>query len=174
MKINSSNNNVLLRILFVSCILGIVLIGGCYSFTGGTIPEHLKTLNIGSVNDRSGYGDPRYREMLEQLLVDNFQADGSFDIVERGGDAKLTTTIISIRDQMMTVRPGESETERKITVSCEIEYYDVVKKKVLKKKTYSNFDVYELTNPQQGRIDAISNALKQASDDILFDIISGW
>lgn len=174
MKINSFLLNYKIFIYLLSCIFLVMFFKGCYSFTGGTIPEYLKTLYIASVSDNSGYGNPVYRETLFQKLVAKFQKDNSLKLVDRGGDARLTVSIKSIRDEMLTVKPGEVESERKITLLCDAEYYDAVKKKVIWTKSFSNYEVYSLNNAMVERDRAINVALEQASDDILLAVVSGW
>ena len=149
-------------------------LSGCYSFTGGSIPEHLKTLNIAPINDNSGYGDPRIRETLTQLLLDKFRSDHSFNLVERNSNARLDVVISSIKDETMTISPGQLETERKITVQSDVEYYDAVKKLMIFKKNFSAFSVYPLANAQTERNTAVNKALDQMSDDILLAVVSGW
>jgi hypothetical protein len=174
MKKYSYLRNIFIPLIFLTCIFVLVQLSGCYSFTGGSIPDHLKTLYIASVNDVSLYGNPAYKDNLTKLLIDNFRNDNSFTLVDRGGDARLSVIIMTIVDATMTIRPGEIETERKITVNCDAEYYDAVKKKSIWKKSFSNFNVYQLSNAQVERDKAIQAALKQTSDDIMLAVVSGW
>ncbi len=174
MKINSYLLNIYLRILLLSCISGLVLLVGCYSFTGGSVPEHLKTIYIASVGDNSGYGNPVFRDYLSQNLTLKFQNDNTLKVVDRKGDARLTVNISSINDQIQTVNPGELESERKVTVICNVEYYDEVKKKVIWNRKFSNFEVYDLANAQVEREIAVNKALEQTIDDILLAVVSGW
>lgn len=167
-------SNVVLRIFFVSCIFVAVYLAGCYSFTGGTVPDHLKELYIATVNDNSGYGNPAYRSTLTENLIEKFRKDSPFRLVDRGGDARLEVTIASISDQTTTVSPGELETERKINVNCEAVYYDRVKNKEIWKKSFSNTQLYELASAQAARNEAVNLALAQISDDILLAVVSGW
>jgi outer membrane lipopolysaccharide assembly protein LptE/RlpB len=160
--------------LSIYCLFCIFILGACYSFTGGSIPEHLNTIYITSVTDNSGYGNPAYREMLFQLLVTRFQKDNSLKLVDRDGDAKLSVRIKSIKDEMQTVSASERETERKIVLTCEAEYYDAVKKKSIWKKNFSNYEIYDLNNAMTERERAINNALEQTTDDILLAVVSGW
>ncbi len=171
---NSFLSNIVLNEVFVSCIFVIVSLAGCYSFTGGTVPEHLKDIYIATVNDNSGYGNPAYRSTLTENLIEKFRNDSPFRLVERGGDARLEVSITSISDQTMTVSPGELETERKINVTCQAVYYDRVKNKEIWKKTFSNGQVYDLANAQAARDEAVNLALEQISDDILLAVVSGW
>ncbi len=150
---------------------------GCYSFTGGSVPEHLKTIYITAVADNSGYGNPIYKDNMTQSLVNRFRDDNSFKIAESAGDARLSVTIKSIKDDLLSVgagRQGTLENERKITVDCSVEYYDAVKKKNIWSKTFSNYRIYELANAQQARDEAVQLTLDQISDDIFLAVVSGW
>ncbi len=161
--------------LSVFCVLITVqLLSGCYSFTGGTIPEHLQTLSISQAGDNSGFGNPRFREYLTEQIIDRFRKDNSFTLKETGGDAKLTAAISSINDATVTVGSGELERERKVTVAIEAEYFDGVKKKSIWKRTLSNFQIYAVAEGQVGRDAGITKALKQLSDDLLTAVVSGW
>ena len=162
------------HIFILLIAINIILLHGCYSFTGGSIPEHLKTLQIATVLDNSGFGDPRYRDYLTTNIIDQFRNDNSFRLVDFQGDAKLTITISSIREETMTVKPGEMESQRKITVTCAVQYYDAVKKKSLWDKSFSNYGVYDVANIETGRETSLRNSLKQISEDILLAVVSGW
>lgn len=150
------------------------LLFGCYSFTGGSIPEYLKTIQITNVNDNSGFGNPLYREEMSRLLINKFRNDNSFSLTESVGDARLTVSIVSINDIPVSVRPGELEKERKVTVVTKAEYYDNVNKKVIWSRNFDNFSIYEVTNVQENRNREILRILEQTSNDILLAVVSGW
>ncbi len=177
MKKNSLNINVICVYLSLFFTF-IIFAGGCYSFTGGAVPEHLKTLYIATVEDNSGFGNPQYRDFFAQKIHDKFRDDNSFEIVESNGDARLEVTISRIDDQVQTVNggggTGELENQRKITVRCEALYYDVVKNKKIWSKSFSNFGVYDVNNSIAGRDEAVQEALDQNADDVLLAVVSGW
>ncbi|MBS1538713.1 MAG: hypothetical protein JST20_13315 [Bacteroidetes bacterium] len=159
----------------VSCILLTAqILSGCYSFTGGTIPPHLKTITILSVTDNSGLGNPRYREILTQQLIEKFRNDNSFSIAERNGDAQLTTVISTITDATVAVGSGEIERERKAVITVEADYFDTVKKKSIWKRTFSTYQIYTVAEGQTGRDSAVESALKLMSNDLLTAVVSGW
>lgn len=174
MNFFSSFSNGIISNFSLICFFGFVCFAGCYSFTGGSIPEHLKTLYITTAKDESGFGNPKYKDELTNALIDNFSKDNSFTLVQSGGDAKLNVSIKSIVDIINAVNPGELETERKITITCKVEYYDAVKKKMIWTKDFSNFDIYELKNVQTARDEAISVAIKRIAEDIMLAVVSGW
>ena len=75
---------------------------------------------------------------------------------------------------MQAASPGEIETERKITVACEAEFYDAVKKKTLWKRSFSDFETYGLANAQEERNEAVFRALERVGEDILLAVVSAW
>lgn len=155
-------------------LLAALFFTGCYGFTSGTVPEHLKTIYIANIEDNSGYGDPENRDLLTRYIVDEFRNDNTFSLVDRGGDAKIYIKIKSIRDNTVTLSPGELETERKIEIRCHAEYYDAVKKKTIWRQDFSNSQLYELASEMTARKEAIDKALGQISEDILFAVVSDW
>jgi hypothetical protein len=93
------------------------------------VPAHLKTISITPVVDNSGFGNPNYKVELENGLTDIFLKDNSFEVIERNGDATLTVSIVSINEMTNTVSAGELESEKRVTLSCSVEYFDNVNNK---------------------------------------------
>jgi hypothetical protein len=149
-------------------------LAGCYSFTGGSIPAHLHTLQITSVTDNSGFGIPQYKVDLETNLIDIFTRDNSLELVDNSGDARLTVSISSILEATNTIGTSELETERKITVTCSVEYYDNVEQKKIWDKTFSNYGTFDVAQALTARDETIQVVLKQISEDIMLAVVSGW
>lgn len=147
---------------------------GCYSFKGGSIPEHLKTLQIETIIDNSNFGNPNYKIELENNLISDFQKDNSFELAENNGDAKISTTITSITESTQTIGTNELETERKISVSVSVKYYDNINCKQIWEKTFSNYQLFDITNISTARNEAIQSILLQISEDIMLAVVSGW
>ena len=162
------------RVLTILSLICISLFAGCYSFTGGSVPDHLKTISLTAVQDNSGFGNPRFRDVLTRRLLDKFRNDNTLVLVESNGDAQLQSNIIRINDDVVSVSPGEVERERRITVTVEAEYTDFVKRKQVWKRTFSNFQVYLISQGQQAREEAVIAALQQIGEDILLAVVSGW
>lgn len=158
--------------LLIICIVPIL--SGCYSFTGGSVPDHIKTIYIAPVADNSGYGNPRYAQLLATELTDKFSRENAISPGDMQSDAKILVTITSIRDETAAVKPGEVESQRKVTVSCSAEYYDAVNKKSFWKKTFSQFENYDVANIQTARDAAIEASVKSIADEILIAVVSGW
>ncbi len=173
MNFFSSILNRFVRKKFISlCLFSLTI--GCYSFRGGTLPEHLKTISFTPVVDNSNYGNPLYKDMLLNELVTQFRNDNTLKIVETSGDAKLSLTINSIRDETAFVKPGELEKERKITMELNGEFYDAVKQKTIWKKNFSNYSIYNVQGIPSTRDAAIKEVITKLTNDILLATVSGW
>lgn len=159
----------------ICLIVASALLPGCYSFTGASVPSHLKTLSIPTVEDRSGFGDgPRYRQVLTDLLITGFRNDNSFELEQSDADALLRVSIGSIRDETANVDAGELENERKVTVTVQARYEDQVKKFQVWDKSFPQFELYNADEGIVARDAAIELALEQISEDILLAVVSGW
>jgi len=158
-------------LLIVPCWL---LLTGCYSFTGGTIPPHLKTLQINPVIDQSNFGNPAYKIELETSITNNFLRDNSFEITEATGDARLSISIISISETTNSVGAGELESEKRLTVNCSVEYYDNINKKQIWKKNFSSYGLFDVNQAFTARNETILIILEQIAEDILMGVVSGW
>lgn len=162
------------RFIVLNIFLPLLLLGGCYSFTGGAIPPHLKSLFILPIEDNSGYGYPKYRNEANEKLLEVFRNDNSFTLANYGGDAKLEVVITNIKDETVAVQGSELESERRLTISVKAQYYDNIEDKEIWSKSFSKYQNYEISNPQVNRDAAASLVIEQLSNDILIAVVSGW
>jgi len=159
--------------IIIFFVLSIVFYG-CYSFTGGSIPAHLKTLQIQPITDNSNFGNPEYKIDLETELTNIFIKDNSFKLAEDIGDAKLSVSISSIIETTNAVNPGELESEKRITLTCSVEYYDNLNKKQIWKKNFSSYGLFDVNQVFTARNETIQIIIKQIAEDILLAVVSGW
>jgi len=158
----------------ITLIVMTVVLSSCYSFRGGSVPAHLKTIAIASVVDNSGYGDPTFREVATEALMQRFRGDNSLQVVEDNGDARLTSSISRIQDDILNVQGADLESQRKISVTMEVEYFDAVKNRTVWKRSFQNFDVYDVANATEDRQRAMRQAINRIADDVLLAVVSDW
>ncbi len=165
-----------IALLIISFFVNFVGCSGCpYSFTGASVPPHLETIAIPFAEDRSGAAEPGLREMLTDKLTRKFIADNNLIIAERStADALLETVIVSVNDVSNVVTQGESVARRRITIAVQVTYKDMVKKKIVYEKQFSNYGDYDTAAGVAGRSEAIALAVDRLTDDILLDTVSGW
>jgi hypothetical protein len=151
----------------------LLLLNGCYSFTGSSVPPHLKTVAIPLFEDVSGFGEPGLREQFTQQLIQLFINDNSLELGDRlSSDCVLEGTITTVTDVPSVIAAGEQVTTRKVTVTVHATFTDMKFRKKVWEKDFSNYGEY-----QQGtetRSVALDKAVKNVAEDILLETVSGW
>lgn len=177
--LNHKKNKIILLAILNLFLVGFITLSltSCcaYSFTGASVPPHLKTVAIPIADDRSGSGEPGLREKLTQTLIQKFIDDNTLQVAERTtANALIECTIVSLNDAPAIVAAGENIQTRRITLGIKVIVRDLVKRETLIDKTFSNYGDYSPDNIVQGRTEAIESAINKISEDILLATVSGW
>lgn len=165
------------KIFFLFIIPVVINFTGCcvYSFTGASVPQHLKTIAIPIAEDRSGSGEPGLKELLTDQLVQKFINDNTLQVTEKvNADALLECVILPLSDAPVVVSAGENVQARRITINVQVTYKDLVKRKTIFDKKFSNYGDYPSGGNISQRRDAIQTAVDKITEDILLDTVSGW
>lgn len=163
--------------LIASAVLLFSLVGfqGCYSFRGGSVPAHLKTIAVPLFDDQSGTGEPGIREQLTNKLLDRLRQDNSLQVTDKShADSMIEGIIVSIPDEPNAVIKGEAVTTKKITITVKVSYEDEKLKKKMWEKELSNWGVYEISGGPARRQTAITAAIDKLAEDIVNETVSGW
>lgn len=150
---------------------------GCcfYSFTGASVPEHLKTVAIPVADDRSGSGEYGLRELFTNELTQKFIEDNNLSLTDRtSANSVLECIISSYSDAPAIVTAGENVETRRVTISVSVVYRDLVKRKTVYERTFSNYGEYPSGGSTDQRREAVEVAIDRITDDILLDTVSGW
>ncbi len=157
-------STITLLLIFCSC--------GFYSFSGSTLPSHLKTVGIPVFDDRtSEFG---VREALTEALINGITRDNSLKISDpRTADCILEGTILRIRDEAGTVNISEQVKDIKIYLTVNVRFNDLKKGKTMWEEQITQWGTYEPDSPN-GRSDGIEEVVKKLTEDILNKIVAGW
>jgi hypothetical protein len=171
----SVTSTMLMRTLLLLMVL--LSAPGCpYSFTGASVPEHLSTISIPLIDDRSGFGSPGLREQMTRELTDQFIADNSLDVADQNvADSILEGMITGVTDAASVVGQGETVTTRRITINTKFSFKDLKLRKTVWEKAFSNWGEYDTTGDifQQQQL-GIQEAIRKISEDVLLQTVSGW
>lgn len=164
-----------LRVVPVATFLCAAVLTGCYSFTGASVPAHLRTVAIPVVDDQSSFGEPGLREQFTRDLTQRFIADNSLQVADRGtADCVLEGVIVSVTDAPQVIQPGEQVSKRRITVGVRFSFQDLKFKRKVWDKSFSNWGDYDSGGGLSKRQDGLREALGKLADDILLETVSGW
>jgi hypothetical protein len=164
---------IMILIVFISALF----FNGCnYSFHGASPPEGIKTIYIPPIKDESGFGMANLGENMTLLLKNKFIKDNTLEYAEKTtADGMITCTITSIRDEALVVTGTEQVSRRKITVTVNVDFQNLKKKKTIWNKDLSNWGEYEsLSGGFSKRDEGVQLAIDKITDDILLAVISDW
>jgi len=166
----------LIRNIVVITILA--LLWSCsYSFTGSSVPLHLKTISIPIVKDKSGKGEANLSNDITQNLIQQFTDDNSLQVTNAANsDAVLSVSLVSFNEQTEVVSgDDEKATDRKITITVQALYKDLVMKKTIFDKRFSNYATFDATSLSiENRQDAIKRAIENVNLDLLLAVVADW
>jgi hypothetical protein len=174
---NNKLPEILRSIKLLLFIIPAVLNFGCcvYSFTGASVEPHLQTIAIPIAEDRSGAGEPGLRELLTDQLTQKFISDNTLRVTEKvNADAIIESTITSLSDAPAVVTAGEVISARRITINVRVVYKDLVKRRTIFDRSFSNHGEYSSSGGIAERKNAIEIAIDRITEDILLDTVSGW
>ena len=156
-------------------LLGSFVLGSCYSFTGASVPSHLKTVAIPLVDDQSGFGEPGLREDFTRLLTDQFISDNSLQIADRNtADAILSGAIVSVSDAPSVVQQGEQVSKRRVTMTVWFSFQDMKLRKKVWEKSFSQWGDYDSGGGISQRKSGLQEAIRKITEDVLLETVSGW
>ena len=172
-KIRSFNHGVIL-ILFTFHFSLLIFLSGCaYSFSGSSVPKHLKTIAIPLFEDQSGFGEPGLKENFTTTLINLFVNDNSLQVADRNtADSILEGSIVTIQDAPSIISPGEQVSKRRITINVHVTYQDLKLRKKMWEKNFSNWGEYSTSG--ETRTVALTQAVNKVTEDILIETVSGW
>ena len=160
----------------VSAAFCALAFSGCvYSFTGSSVPSHLKTVAIPLVDDQSGFGEPGLREKFTTELIDLFNRDNSLQVADKStADAILGGSIVTITDAPAVVTEGETVSKRRITMTVRFAFQDMKLRKKVWEKNLSNWGDYESGGGLSQRQTGVDEAMRKIAEDVLLETVSGW
>jgi hypothetical protein len=155
-------------ILFVLSFCHIVISCGIYSFSGSTLPAHIKTVAVPLLENQT----PEFGidQQLTEALISAITKDNSLKISSsRSADSILKGTILSIRESAGAYDKNETASGFRVTITIKLSFEDIKKRKVLWEENWSHWGSYE-TDREEG----IQEAIDKLTTDILNKTVSGW
>ena len=160
------------KLLLIISLIIVKFTACSYSFTGASVPAHLKTIFIANVDDRSGTAEPMLRETFREKLLDKFIKDNTLQFSDRAkSDLILEATVVALNDAPAAVSADETIAARRINISVRVVCKDMIKRKNFYEASFSNYSDYISAS---GKKAAINEALDKISEDILMKTVSNW
>lgn len=156
--------------LLVPGLLAVGL-GGCYSFSGTTLPGHLRTVRIPPVQNRTL--ESSLADRITDGLIEGFRVRSNLRKVNENADCELLAVLNEYSHRPLNVS-GDQVQNYRIDISMSVRFVDRAKGDTLyKEDRLPGFGTYNLAAGQteaEGQRTAIDNIVKTVLDNT----VSGW
>lgn len=160
------------RLLLLAWSLAACLtLGGCYSFSGTTLPGHLRTVRIDPVANRTL--ESALADRITQGLEEGFRSRSNLRKVNEGGDAELICVLTDYSHRPQTTS-GATVTSYRVDLLVSVRFVDRVKGDTLYMDDhvpgYGLYAVDKGETEETGKRQAVESLVKV----ILDNSVSGW
>jgi hypothetical protein len=141
---------------------------GAYSFSGASLPPHLKTVAIPLFENRT----PEFGvdQRLTDAVIEAVTKDNTLKIAESStADCILRCTLNRIEDRAGQYNRNEEASTFRITLSVQATFEDLQKRVVLWQSPISAFGTYS-----DNRDDGIAEAVDKLTVEIVNRMVSNW
>ena len=172
------------------------LLSACSFYSlAGSIPPHIKSIAIPLMNNQTP--EISVSSNITDGIIQQFNESGVLLIDNQDrAHSVLNGTIKKIHEDPYTYNRNELISEYRYKIDIDIEWYDLIKEKIILEKSYSGFGAYGISgdissdgidNDFDGKIDnddddefgdprsfATKVAVRKIAEDILNDIMTTW
>lgn len=151
--------------------LAALICAGCYSFSGTTLPPHLKTVRIDPVQNRTL--ESALADRITQGLEEGFRSRSNLRKVNEGGDAELLCTLTDYSHRPQSTS-GSTVTSYRVDMLVKVRFIDRVKGDTLysddRVPGYGLYSVDKGETEETGKKLAVESLVKVVLDNS----VSGW
>ncbi len=146
---------------------------GIYSFTGSSIPSHLKTVAIPLFEDRTT--QPGLAAELTRSVRQAYIENNSLRVTEQGANATLLVTLTGYRNEPSSYDEQGYVREYRVVITAAAVFRDEQKKTDLwKEDNITARGPYTVSSPAETEEDGKRRALKELSTYLIENTLSGW
>jgi len=146
-------------------------LSGCYSFSGTTLPPHLRTVRIDPVGNKTL--ESALADRITQGLEEGFRSRSNLRKVNQGGDAELICVLTDYSHRPQTTS-GSTVTSYRVDLLVSVLFVDRVKSDTLYKDDrvpgYGQYFVERGETEETGKRQAVEGLIKVVLDNS----VSGW
>ncbi len=157
------------NLLIVLCC---VAFSGCirYSFTGSTLPSHIKTVSIPLVENTTA--EIGIEEKLRDQVYNAYTGLNVLSVVQDNGDADLRIRVIVYANVPDEYDASGNVKTYKVTITAQVAFVDTKENKAIFEDTITGSGIYDhrTENVDTG----IGIALGMLKESIINNTVSGW
>jgi hypothetical protein len=153
--------------LFTSC--------GIYSFKDAMIPDNVKTVKIGFIDNRAKYVNPQLAPMLTDKILQKII--GQTKLTRTNSDDahyQIFATITNYDPSQTVGVSGQEAASNRLTVTVHVVLKKTLENKELEFDVSRNFDFSANLTLNQAESQLMDEIIRSITDDIFNQIFSNW
>ncbi|PID26700.1 MAG: hypothetical protein CR982_09125 [Candidatus Cloacimonadota bacterium] len=162
----------------VSIIIMVFTLFSCtyYSFSGASIPPHIKSCQVLQFDNMSSRYDLQLSERLTDLLIEKIESYNLLTIEnDKDSDSKIVGIIKSFSDNVSSKVDDDTVEKRVIKLVITIQFFDNLNNiPIVKKRSVSKEKEYNESEGDDGFNLALDELLDEISDDAALTLVSNW
>ncbi len=157
--------------IFLAGFFSLLILIGCYSFSGTTLPQHLRTIHIAPVVNKTL--ESALADKITAGLEEGFRSRSNLRKVNENGDAELICELIAYSHRPQSTS-GATVTSYRVDILAKVRFIDRVKSDTLYKDDqvpgFAQYAVDKGETEEFGQKLAVESLVKVVLDQT----VSGW
>ncbi len=151
--------------------LSLLLLGGCgvYNFTGGVIPDNVKTISIPVFYNESSSGPPNMSQIFTEQLKGYYQSNSKLAIVRESGDWQLSGYISGYVVTPLAPKANETSSLSRLTITVKVDFLNT---KDDLRNFSQNFSFYGDFQQSQSLSSVENKLIEEIFTQIILDIFT--
>ena len=167
-----------IKINTIILILLFAVIQSCayYSFTGKSIPPHVKTVQVLLFDDNTSRYDLSLPQEINTKIVFYIEDYNLMDIDDsKDADSKVYGTIQSFTESIASQSDDEVAQQRTLTLKLSINFYDNINNEpIVKNFSVSHIEYYNESGGETARDEAMVELLERIGENAVIALSSNW
>ena len=167
-----------LKINTISLILLFAMIQSCayYSFTGKSIPPHVRTVQVQLFDDNTSRYDLSLPQEINSKIIFYIEDYNLMDIDDsKDADSKVYGTIRSFTESIASQSDDEVAQQRTLTLRLSINFYDNINNEpIVKNFSVHHTEYYDESGGETARDEAMAELLERIGENAVIALSSNW
>lgn len=159
-------------------IISLVILQSCayYSFTGKSIPPHVKTVQVQLFDDNTSRYDLSLPQSINEKILYYIDDYRLMDIDDsKDADSKVYGTVQIFDETIASQSDDEVAQQRSLNIRLSISFYDNIKDEfIVKDYSVTHTENYDEAGGETARDEALAELLERIGENSVIALSSNW
>lgn len=163
------------KFIYIIYLAAIIMVQGCYTFSGASLSPDLKTISIAYFQNRASIVQSTLSQTFTEALKDKFVSQTDLTLTNGEADLTFEGYIADYNTQPIAIQGNETAAQNRLTITVFVKFVNTKDGKLSFESSFSRYYDYDskisLTSIEQ---EAITFITRQLTVDIFNRAASNW